>query len=278
MYKNSNFQMRFPGGRPKALTFSYDDGVQQDIRLVSILGRYGLKGTFNINTGLFRAEGETSRRMTKQQVYDLFAGSPHEVAVHTLTHPWLERIVPALAAYEVLEDRRNIEAMFQTVARGMAYPFGTYSDTVVKVLESCGIAYARTTASTERFDIPADWLRMPATCHHNNPRLFELADLFLNPPRPLDARPPQLFYLWGHSYEFDDCGNWDVIERFAEKMGGKPDVWYATNIEIYNYVQAYRRLEFSADGTRAHNPTATTLFLSVNGSACSIPAGGTRAL
>ena len=157
------------GGRPKALTFSYDDGVQQDIRLVSILGRYGLKGTFNINTGLFRAEGETSRRMTKQQVYDLFAGSPHEVAVHTLTHPWLERIVPALAAYEVLEDRRNIEAMFQTVARGMAYPFGTYSDTVVKVLEKLAV------------------LRMHAQRRRQNGSTFRptgCACLYLSPQQP----------------------------------------------------------------------------------------------
>lgn len=37
----------------KAITFSFDDGVQQDKRLIEILNRYSLKCTFNINLGLF---------------------------------------------------------------------------------------------------------------------------------------------------------------------------------------------------------------------------------
>ena len=41
----------------KALTFSYDDGVTQDKRLIKILNKYGLKCTFNINSGLFGVGG-----------------------------------------------------------------------------------------------------------------------------------------------------------------------------------------------------------------------------
>ena len=36
----------------KAITFSYDDGIEQDLPLLQILRDYGLKGTFNLNTGL----------------------------------------------------------------------------------------------------------------------------------------------------------------------------------------------------------------------------------
>ena len=36
----------------KRLTFSYDDGVTQDRRLVPLLNRYGMKATFNINSEL----------------------------------------------------------------------------------------------------------------------------------------------------------------------------------------------------------------------------------
>ena len=94
----ATFHLRYPGGLSKAITFSYDDGVEQDIRLVEIFDKNGIKGTFNINTGSFAEEGTVykpgvvHRRMTKKQTYELFANSSHEVAVHTLNHPFLEQL------------------------------------------------------------------------------------------------------------------------------------------------------------------------------------------
>ncbi|MBQ7026227.1 MAG: polysaccharide deacetylase, partial [Peptococcaceae bacterium] len=100
-----------------------------------------------------------------------------------------------------------------------------------------------------------DWLRLPATCHHNNSRLMELAEQFVAPDRK-----PKLFYLWGHSYEFERDNNWHVIEAFAEFISGHSDIWHATNIEIYDYIDAYNRLIFSMDGKKVYNPTALHLF------------------
>ena len=103
----SNLLMRFPGGRPKAFTMSYDDGVEQDIRLMEIMDRHGLKGTFNINSGLFAPEGtvypagQVHRRMTRERAVRLYQGSGHEVAVHGLTHPFLEQLPAGRAAYEL---------------------------------------------------------------------------------------------------------------------------------------------------------------------------------
>ena len=144
----------------------------------------------------------------------------------------------------------------------MAYANGSYSDEVVQVLKDCGVAYARTTVATRDFKIPTDWLRLPATCHHNSPRLMELATKFAEKEAKF---LPQLFYLWGHSYEFEDNQNWDVIERFTEYLSGRErEIWYATNIEIYEYVEAFNRLIFSADCKTVKNPTATTLWFSYN--------------
>ena len=196
--------MRFPEGRSKALTFSYDDGVKQDIRLIEILNKYNMKGTFNLNGGLY-AKDEAGRRMTRSQIDALFADGRHEVAVHSYSHPFLETLPPAMAAYEIIKDRETLEGQFGRIVRGMAYPMGTFSDEVVDVLKSCGILYARTTKTTEKFDIPTDWLRLPATCHHKNPRLMELAKNFVEKNV---RHHPQLFYVWGHSYEFDDNHNW----------------------------------------------------------------------
>ena len=39
-------------GKNKAVTFSYDDGIEQDKQLVDIFNTYGLKCTFNLNSGI----------------------------------------------------------------------------------------------------------------------------------------------------------------------------------------------------------------------------------
>jgi len=262
--------MRFPGGRLKALTLSYDDGVKQDQRLIAILNAHGIKATFNINSGLFaETPGSRGNRMTRQEALETYMNTPHEVAVHSLTHPPLDKLPIPSAVMEVMEDRKNLEAMFGTIIRGMAYPQGTYNDALVEGLRSTGVVYSRTCISTHDFRLPADWLRLTATCHHKDERLFELADKFLT-ETPLDLRinrEPWLFYLWGHSYEFDhnsERNNWERIEQFAEKMGGHEDIWYVTNIEIYDYMQAYNSLHFNLSCDRVFNPSAVPVWLECN--------------
>lgn len=261
--KRTQIFMRFPEGHDRALTLSYDDGVEQDIRLMEILDSHGIKATFNLNSGCYAPEdkvypeGTIHRRLSESAVTKLYSNPNHEVAVHALTHPRLEEMSPATIAYEIIKDRENLEAQFGTVVRGMAYPYGTYNDTVVEVLKNCGIAYSRTTEATKKFTIPTDWLRLPSTCHHNSPELMTLAEKFVT-KTGLDS--PILFYLWGHSYEFEAKDNWNVIEEFAEYMGNRDNIWYATNIEIYDYIEAYNRLVFSADGSTIFNPTCRTLY------------------
>ena len=65
----------------------------------------------------------------------------------------------------------------------------------------------------------------------------------------------------GYSYEFEANDNWQVIEVFAESVGDREDIWYATNIEIYDYVEAYRKLVYSMDGHRVFNPTSVSIWL-----------------
>jgi len=259
----NNIFMRFSGGKNKALTLSYDDGVEQDIRLIDIMKKNGLKGTFNINSGEYSEEGTVfepghiHRRMTKAAAQKLYAESGMEIAVHGLTHPFLEQLPENICTYEILQDRINLEKEYGGIVRGMAYPFGTYSDSVVEIAKKCGIVYVRTVHETEKFDIPEDWMRLASTCHHNNPRLMELAKEFVE---KAGQRAPALFYLWGHSYEFEANDNWNVIEEFAEYIGGRDDIWYATNIEVYDYVAAYKQLRFSVDGKKVYNPTAETIY------------------
>lgn len=272
--------MRFPGGKAKVVTLSYDDNVEEDVRLVEIMKKHGLKGTFNINSGQFSPEGSVGdvgkhghRRMTVSKSVALHKDSGMEIACHGVNHPFLEQLPTSVCVEEVLQDRKNLEAIYGRFVRGMAYPFGTYSDEVVSVLRSCGIVYSRTVVSTMKFDMPVDWLRLHGTCHHGNPELMNLAKKFVEDKR---GWSPMMFYLWGHSYEFEDNHNWHIIEDFADYVGGREDIWYATNIEIYDYVQAYRQLIFSADGRKIYNPTTTELFLKTGRSTFCILPGETK--
>ncbi len=272
--------MRFPGGRRKALTLSYDDGVEQDRQLLDILDEHGLKCTFNLNTGCFPPEGhvwpegQIHRRLTKSAALALY-GHGHEVAVHTLTHPDLTQLPANEMVREILGDRQNLEAMFGGMVRGAAYPFGTYSDETVAALRACGIVYCRTVNSSHWFGIPGDWLRLQPTCHHDDAMLDSLCDRFLADTFYANSG---LFYLWGHAYEFEAHDNWQRIRDFAARMGGRDDIWYATNIEVYDYVDAWKRLIVSADGKRAYNPAAVTLFAETGGEVREIAPGAVIAL
>lgn len=274
--------MRWPNGLPKALTLSYDDGVDTDYRLIEIMKKHNIKGTFNINSGLYAKEDAVREpnqihfRVSKSEVSRLYNNEFCEVACHTVDHCFLDLVSSEEATYQVLMDRRNLEKQFGYQIRGMAYPFGTYNEKVIDILKFCGISYCRTVNSTLSFDIPKNWLVLDPTCHHNHEKLNELKDKFLN-TEASKIKTPFLFYLWGHSYEFRRDNNWELIEHFCEEVSNKDDIWYATNIEIYNYVKAFEQLQFSADFMSVYNPTATDLWLIFNDNknVTKIPAGKT---
>lgn len=251
--------MLFPGFKNKAFTMSYDDGVRQDVRLIEIMQKYGLKGTFNLNSGLMQG----GIRLTPEEIYDVYIQSGNEVAVHGVKHHSLPSLTDTQIVEEIFSDRKALEKLTGGIVNGMAYPNGPFDDRVIDVLKKCGILYARTVVSTHDCYIRDDWLKMPATCHHNDEKLFELIDVFLsdNSKEIFWRKNPRLFYLWGHSYEFDNDNNWDRIESVAKKVGKRDDIWYATNGEIVRYVEAYKALVYSADGSSVYNPSAVDLYI-----------------
>lgn len=274
-----NKHIRFPGFKYKAFTLSYDDCMRQDKRLVSIMQKNGLKGTFNLNGAMFSeiCDKKEKGRMTREEAIDLYLSAGMEIAIHGYHHLSLTGIDPEVAMYDVVEDRKELEKTFGCIIKGMAYAYGKYNDEVVEILKRAGISYARTTVSTEKFDLPQDWLRLPATCHHNNARLMELAREFVEAKESVSywTRELQLFYVWGHSYEFDNNDNWGMMEEFAEYIGGRDDIWYATNGEIFDYLQACQQLLFSMDGTLVKNMSALDVYIDYYGKNRIIPAGQT---
>lgn len=260
----------FPEGKTKALTMSYDDGKIQDERLIDIFDRYGIRGTFNLNYGLMERE-QTPPRVGRAQVAELYRN--HEVATHCLTHPTIERCPLVEAAREILEDRKGLESLTGRLVRGHAYPNGSYSEEIKLLFRQLGIAYARVVEARADYKLPADPLEWHPTCHHNDPELMKKAEFFANFAK---RQYLKLMYVWGHSYEFDNNDNWEVIEEFCKYMGGRDDIWYATNIEIIDYMDAAKRLQFSGDNEMAYNPSAVSVWLQTDDAKCVEVKGGTQ--
>jgi peptidoglycan/xylan/chitin deacetylase (PgdA/CDA1 family) len=219
------------GKKMKFLTFSYDDGVEQDRKLLEILNKYHLKATFNLNSGIQSGSGGWQkgdlfvRRMNVRDLPALYEG--HEIAVHGLTHPHLETLDEDTIRNELEQDKINLERIFGKTVRGMAYPYGTFSDAVVRIAGEIGLRYARGVLSSHSFDIQDDLMSYRPLCHHNDPALMGLAEDFIK----LKPETPKVFFLWGHSYEYEAEGNWHILEDFCRLVSGREDINYCTNAE-----------------------------------------------
>lgn len=278
----------FPGGKHKVLTMSYDDGKFDDERLVAIFNKYGIRGTFNLNSGLIN----DGKRIDPQKWPELYKG--HEVATHTYTHPTVDRSPNVEIIHEFLDDRKFLESIMGYPVLGHAYPNGSYSPRVEQIMKDIGIKYGRITSDyyasvhatqlankeaglcvigdVTGFDMPSDFYEWRPTCHHNH-HLLEFGKEFLSLKK---KQYLYMMYVWGHSYEFTRDNNWELIEEFCKMMGGQEDIWYATNIEIVEYMEIFDRLVFSANLDFVYNPSAKSAWITVeDDTVLEIPGGTT---
>lgn len=256
----------YPGARRRVVTFSYDDGSDNDRRLVELFNAYGVKGTFHLNGIRYQSMGAEERRA----VAALYAG--HEIACHTLRHGWPSRMPAQSLVREITEDRRILEDIAGYPVLGMSYPSGSYDQQVEEILRACGILYSRTTRSTQRFLLPEEPLAWHPTCHHRD--ALALCEPYL---ASLDSEwTHPLFYIWGHSHELRSEADWELMESILRRLAGNDKIWYATNIEIYRYLAAQRSLEISYDETVFYNPSALTVWVEKDKQqVIEIPAGET---
>ena len=224
----------------KAITFSYDDGVTQDIRLIELLNKYGLKCTFNLNSELLGKPGilirENQRishyKVHPQDVKYIYDG--HEVAVYTLTHPNLTTLDEAEIIRQVEQDRMKLSELVGYEVVGMAYPCGGINndDRVAEIIKNnTGVRYSRTITNTDSFEMQKNLYRFNPNVYHilEYDRLMKMGEAFVS----LKAETPQIFYIWGHSYEMDYRPDyWSKLEDFFALISNKDDIFYGTNAEV----------------------------------------------
>ena len=223
----------------KAVTFSYDDGITQDVQMIELMNKYGLKGTFNLNsqllgTGTFLT-GKDYRichyKLRPEDVKSVYEG--HEVAVHTLTHVNLTTVDDSEVIRQVEQDRLKLSELAGYEVVGMAYPCGGVNndDRVAKIIrEHTGVRYARTTVTNNSFDLQSNLYRFdPTSYHHDFDSMAKLAEKFIT----MKPDVPQIFYIWGHSYEQDFRSDyWIKLEDFFRLISGHENIFYGTNAQV----------------------------------------------
>lgn len=226
--------------KKKAVTFSYDDGVTQDIRLIELLNRYDLKCTFNLNSQLLGKSGTLIRENQRISHYKIhpedvkYIYDGHEVAVHTLTHPNLTALDETEVIRQVEQDRLNLSELTGYEVVGMAYPCGgvNHNDRVAGIIKAnTGVHYCRTITNTDSFDPQPNLYRFNPNVYHilEFDRLMEMGRRFLH----MTADTPQIFYIWGHAYEMDYTPDaWIRLEEFFQLISHQNDIFYGTSAQV----------------------------------------------
>lgn len=241
---------------------SFDDGYREDEKLIGIFDRFGIRGTFHINSGLLYRD----MRVDDDEVARIYKN--HEISAHGFTHANFDELTDAEISDELEKDCEKLKALSGRVIRGLSYPNGKTSEKAIPIAEKLGIVYSRTTVSTSEFEIPENFLYWHPTCHHL--RSEEATERFLE-----STVGGELLCIWGHSVEFEMNDNWNLIEKVSKRLGNSPDVWSATCIEFYDYVSAFRALRISEDEKTIKNPTDTDIWLTADGETLCIKKGET---
>lgn len=259
------------GGCERAATFSFDDGRYEDYRLVELMNKYGVKGSFHLcNPGFLTSNGFNEQPVVDPKDYKtLYEG--HEISCHGEHHTFPARQPAEAIRAEIVHNRAFLENLCKYPVRGMSYPYSDFNQKVIDECRAVGMEYSRTAHDTHAFGIPRDFMVWNPTCH-----IFGLnEDITERFFAPMKFDGMRLLYIWGHSYEIDTEEKWEKVEKIIDSVANKDGVWYATNIEIYDYVTALSNLKFGADCSVVYNPTATDVWLRADFEKIKVPAGKT---
>lgn len=233
----------YPGGKAKAFNITYDDGVLQDVRFVALLNRFGLKGTFNLNSSLMEQEfawthpsGVEVKRLSRDAVLGLYDG--HEIASHTLTHPYMEELTEEALMVQLGQDKANLERHFGQEVKGFAVPFSYYSDTIAECAENCGFEYARKSEFSLSYKPCTDWYHWKTGVYHIMPELVPFVTGFLMTNREL-----AVCQIVGHSYDLDTENLWETMESICASVAAQDEVWFCTNLELVRYLKAMEQFD-----------------------------------
>ena len=240
----------------KYFTLSFDDGLEQDKRVLELMKKYGLKGTFNLNSGMFGLQGEVKgigtfsfqdceagvrhhwpfsyvphNRIPENEIRDVYAEM--EIATHGYRHEPLGKVKEDLMYNSINRDKENLEHLTEKKILGHAYASGSTSPAVERHLKAKGYLYARAVFPSGSFEFPENPLNFrPSSSVIMGNTMKLVKDFLAAKAEDRDL----LLYLWGHSYEMDygkGAASWDGLERLFATVAGHEDIIYCTNSEAF---------------------------------------------
>ena len=242
--KSTEIDWVYPNGNHKALIMSYDDGLDDDIALAQLFDRYGIIGTFHLNSGLLdtRAiwyQGKPNEFLGTYLSKDtlLYVFKNHEIAVHGTYHKALVGLSDEEILEEINVDIENLTILSDRKISSMAYAFGSTNDHVAEVIGTTPLTNARTVKPSYNFELPQDYYLWNPTCHDSE--ALEYLEAYLS----LDSPSLSLFYVWGHSWELRDTLRNQNILKFCNEIGDRDDIWYTGAGDFADYHASLKVLE-----------------------------------
>ena len=263
----------YPQGKTKAFNITYDDGVLQDVRFVELMNKYGLKGTFNLNSGLMETEfewthknGMTVKRLPTSVVAELYQN--HEVASHTLTHPYLSSLTEAEVMEEMARDKENLERLTGKPVLGFAGPFHHWGPMIVECAKRCGFVYARNAEERYCYAPPEEYYYWSAGSYQIMSGFRDFVEGFFHADEEL-----ALCQIVGHTYDLDVEGMWDYMESVLKRMAEDESILSMTNLELVRYLKAMRSASITAEEIK--NPSDLSLWFEKDGKVICVQPGET---
>ena len=199
----------------KIVSLSFDDGTIYYKRFIDLLNKYGLRATFNLNSGLkdfiWYYEDKPIRRLNLEESKEIYKG--HEVASHSLTHPYFSSLDEKRQIREVEEDILNLEKIFSRKIEGFAFPFIDQTEANIQVVKNnIDLKYIRCSIFTEKI-LPKDRYHVGINALYDDKDIYEKLERYKS-----NILPNSLFVIAGHSYEFEVKNDWEKIEKLLKYL------------------------------------------------------------
>lgn len=230
----------YPNGKAKAFNITYDDGVLQDVRFVALMNKFGLRGTFNLNSQLMEEEfawthpnGMTVKRLPTNVVAELYQN--HEVASHTLTHPYLSQLTEPEILHQMARDKENLERITGKPVLGFAGPFHHWNSMIADCAKKCGFEYARNAEERYCYAPAEEYYYWSAGTYHVMPGFRDFVEGFFHTDEEL-----ALCQIVGHTYDLDAENMWEYMQSLLKRVAEDESIASMTNLELVQYLKAMR--------------------------------------
>ena len=175
--------------------------------------------------------GMQVKRLSCERIRHLYDG--HEVASHTLTHPYMHELSDAEVYRQLKTDKDTLEALFCREVKGFAVPFDYYDDHIANCAKACGFTYARKSECTGNFTPCSDAFHWKSGIYHIDPNLTHFVAAFLNTNEEL-----AVCQIVGHSYDLDAENLWGTMELICAAVSKCDDIWLCTNAELVEFFRS----------------------------------------